>query len=137
MSGTLVIAVQEHTPIAILRRSAPSLLCMDGAVIPFDSGFAELPIVYIHGKMDFSSITARIRMIRSVLGEDKSLTIHFKGNESTFVALDGTMLKIGSSEPLSLEGELQEAIGEMKEKGYRICDMRFKDQIIFEKGGAL
>jgi hypothetical protein len=137
MGGTLVIAVKEHTPIAILRRSAVSLLCIDGTVIPFDSVFADLPTVYIHGKMDFSSVTARIRMIQFVLGEERGLTIHFRGHESTFVELDGVKLMIGSNEPLPLEGEVAGAIEEMKEKGYRICDMRFKDQIIFEKGGAL
>ena len=137
MGGTLVIAVKEHTPIAILKRSAPSLLCADGTLIPFDADFADLPTVYIHGKMDFSSITARIKMIRNVFGDDKPLSIHFRGNESTFVELDGSKLKIGSNEPLPVEGVLLEAVIEMKEKGYRICDMRFKDQIIFEKGGAL
>lgn len=137
MGGTLIIAVKEHIPIAILRRSAPSLLCMDGTVVPFDQAFADLPTVYIHEKMDFLSVTARIRMIRSVLGGGKPLTIHFKGNESTFVEMDGVKLRIGSGEPLPFEGSLRDAVNEMKEKGYCICDMRFKDQIIFGKGGAL
>lgn len=136
MGGTVVIAVRERVPVAILRRSEPSLLCMDGEVIPFDEAYADLPTVYVHGKMDLSSLTARIRMIRTVLGECP-LTIHFKANESTYVSVDGMRLKIGSNEPLPLHGEVREAIGVMKEKGYRVCDMRFKDQIIFEKGGAL
>ncbi len=137
MGGIFIIAVKEHVPIAILRRSAPSLLCADGTVISYDPDFADLPTVYIHGKIDLSSVTARISMVRDVLGETKGVTIHFKANESTYIALNGMKLKIGSNEPRPLEGGIKEAVTEMKERGYRVCDMRFKDQIIFEKGGAL
>jgi hypothetical protein len=137
MGGVLIVGVKEYTPVAILRRSAPSLLCADGTVISYDSAFADLPTVYIHGKMDLSSITARIRMIRSVIGEERSLTIHFGRRESTYIELEGSKLRIGSNEPLPLEGGVHEVVSEMRKKGYRICDMRFKDQIIFEKGGAL
>jgi hypothetical protein len=135
--GTLVIAVKEHAPIAILRRSAPTLLCSDGATIPFDERFADLPTVFIHGKMDFSSAATRIAMIQEILGGKGSLAIHFRGNEGTYVECAGAKLLIGTNEPLPLKGEVASAVEEMKEKGYHICDMRFKDQIIFEKGGAL
>lgn len=137
MGGVLIVAVKERVPIAVLKRSAPTLLCIDGAVIPFDAAFADLPAVYMHGKIDLSSVTARIRMLRDVLGVTEGLTIHFKRDESTFLELNGVKLRIGSNEPFPLEGAVKEAMSEMKERGYRICDMRFKDQIIFEKGGAL
>lgn len=133
--GTIQILIKEQEPIAILRRSAPSLLCADGTMIPYVDEFSHLPTVYVEG-CALSTITARIKMIKTILGY-RTCAIYFKENEMTYIEVDGYRLRIGSNEPLPLQDELCKILTEMKEKGYSICDMRFKNQIIFEKGGAL
>jgi len=133
--GAIQILVKEQEPIAILRRSALSLLCADGTVIPYVDEFSHLPIVYGEG-CELSTITARVKMIKTILGS-RTYTIYFKENEMTYIEVDNYRLRIGSNEPLPLQDELCKILKEMKEKGYSICDMRFKNQIIFGKGGAL
>ena len=44
---------------------------------------------------------------------------------------------IGSIQCIPGRSELYRIIEEMKKEGYSFCDVRFKNQIIFEKGGAL
>lgn len=134
--GTLVIEITERKPIAILKNDRLSLLCSDGTIIPYSKEFSDLPHVYISDRRDPSLFISRIVKIEEVYGS-MSVTIYFKDKERTVVIADGFKILIGSSEPLPLKTELYNVVKEMKSNGYTICDMRFKNQIIFEKGGVL
>lgn len=179
--GRLIIVITERNPIAVLKNSAPMLLCSDGKIIPYKEKdeFANLPSVYIDAKKDLLSYCALIRKIK-LLFDQRPITIYFNDNKKTFVKVNGFTVIIDRREPFSLgtalshrftplesqtayrEGEtkihsttntdskvphevltglttkaLYKIFNEMKRKGYSICDMRFRNQIIFEKGGAL
>ncbi len=134
--GRLTVMIEEREPIAVLKNPEPSLLCSDGKVIPYEVGFDFLPNVYIENKKNLSSYTGRIEKIYEAFGM-KHLTIYFRERERTFVKIDGFKIIIGSTIPLLIKKEFFNILGEMKNEGYDVCDMRFKKQIIFEKGGAL
>lgn len=134
--GTLVIVIKEREPIAVLKNDIPSLLCSDGKVIPYSDVFSDLPSVYSDVRKDLSSHIAQIKKIKDAFGS-RTITIYFRDKERTFVKVNGFKMLIGSNEPLPFKNELYCIFEEMKDKGYTVCDMRFKNQIIFDKGGAL
>lgn len=143
--GALTIAIQERKPIAILKNSEPSLLCSDGKVIPYESAFDSLPFVYLDNGENPLQYVARIKKIKEVFGP-VSMKISFKNKDMTLIYLKKFKIIFGRMEPLFLwscnleksffPNELLKIIDEEKNEGYTSCDMRFRKQIIFAKGGA-
>ena len=134
--GTLVIVIKERKPIAVLKNDIPSLLYSDGKVIPYSGGFSDLPSVYSDVRKDLSSYITQIKKIKDAFSS-QAITIYIKDKERTFVKVNGFKILIGSNEPLPFKNEFYSIFEEMKGKGYTVCDMRFKNQIIFDKGGSL
>jgi len=143
--GTLTLAIHERMPIAIVRNPEPSLLCSDGKIIPFVSGFDSLPLLHFDSEKSLLPYVARIQKIKEVFGSRK-MEICFMSNDMTLIKVDGFKIIIGRRESLFLwSGKLDKQflsiklfkiIDEERRAGYKSCDMRFRNQIIFEKGGA-
>jgi hypothetical protein len=134
--GQLVIDVVERRPIAIVRRERLHLLCSDGTLIPYCDDFSDLPSVVINSSEDFSPFVSRIKKIRDLFTPEP-ITIYFRGNEETVVKVNGFKILLGSTQSIPVRSELYRIIEEMRKEGYSFCDVRFKNQIIFEKGGVL
>jgi cell division septal protein FtsQ len=134
--GQLVIDVVERRPIAIVRRERLHLLCSDGMLIPYCDDFSDLPSVVINSSEDLSPFVSRIKKIRDLFTPEP-ITIYFRENEETVVKIDGFKILLGSNQSIPVRAELYRIIEEMRKEGYSFCDVRFKNQIIFEKGGIL
>ena len=134
--GKIYIVIKERSPIAIVKDNGPSVLCSDGEVIPYSDEFSNLPSVYIEGGKEIYPYVFRINKIKDA-SCSHPITIYFMNSERTYVKMDGIKIIIGNCDLVPLVKEVYNIIKEMKEKGYTVCDMRFRNQIIFEKGGVI
>jgi len=134
--GNLLITIEERQPIAVLKGAKDMLLCSDGSVVTYTKGFTELPAVYIESVAKPSLFTVQIRRIKQYLNLHP-IKIYFKSDGRVLVKVDGFNIIIGNNNPLPYKKKLCSILEKMKKEGYMICDMRFNNQIIFEKGGEL
>ena len=145
--GKLIFYVDEKKPIAMLMNNPPAILCADGSVIPYSNEKGAFRAIKVHintnKKQVARYLTGRLLRLKKALNTD-SLEVYFTKNRRTIVKINGMNIIVAEILP-SFFGEIftrnrkefYKVFDEMKKAGYRICDARFRNQIIFEKGGAL
>jgi cell division septal protein FtsQ len=130
--GRLSVVVKEREPVAIVRGGKKGLLCSDGKIIPYVQGVDNLPNIYIDTGGNLLTYAVRLKKLGEIFNSD-TLTIHFRNEEEAVVEFEGLKIIVGDNILFPSEQGLIPVFEQMKGEGYTVCDMRFRNQIIFEK----
>lgn len=130
--GILSIVVKERKPIAVVRSGEKRLLCSDGKIISYVEGITDLPNISINNEENLLTYVVRLKKLEEIFNSN-TLTIHFKDEKEAMVEFEGIKIIVGDNILFPSKQGFLPVFEKMKSEGYNVCDMRFKNQIIFEK----